>query len=83
MAKKKTRAPARSKPAQPASAFDLHDFLESAGMARKITKFPRSAVIFSQGDPADRRVLPPAGQRQALGAVAHRERGGGGDPGGR
>jgi CRP-like cAMP-binding protein len=40
------------RPAQPFPAFDLHTFLESAGIARKISKYRRSAVIFSQGDPA-------------------------------
>jgi CRP-like cAMP-binding protein len=38
--------------AQPLPAFDLHAFLDSAGIARKISKYSRSAVIFSQGDPA-------------------------------
>ena len=32
--------------------FDLQTFLDSAGAARTIRKYPRSAVIFSQGDPA-------------------------------
>jgi CRP-like cAMP-binding protein len=40
------------RPAQPLPAFDLHTFLDSAGIARKISKYRRSAVIFSQGDPA-------------------------------
>ena len=40
------------RPAQPLPAFDLHAFLDSAGIARKISKYRRSAVIFSQGDPA-------------------------------
>ena len=38
--------------AQPPPSFDLRTFLESAGVARRITKYPRSAVLFSQGDPA-------------------------------
>ena len=33
--------------------FDLQAFLDSAGVARTIRKYPRSAVIFSQGDAAD------------------------------
>ena len=41
-----------SRSAQPLPAFDLHTFLDSAGIARKISKYRRSAVIFSQGDPA-------------------------------
>ena len=40
------------RPAQPLPPFDLHKFLDSAGIARKISKYRRSAVIFSQGDPA-------------------------------
>ena len=40
------------RPAQPLPTFDLHAFLDSAGIARKISKYRRSAVIFSQGDPA-------------------------------
>ena len=47
MARKSARVPA-----QPLPPFDLRTFLDSAGIARKITKYSRSAVIFSQGDPA-------------------------------
>jgi CRP-like cAMP-binding protein len=38
--------------AQPLPVFELHSFLDSAGIARTITKYARSAVVFSQGDPA-------------------------------
>ena len=38
--------------AEPVQAFDLHVFLDSAGIARQITKYAASAVIFSQGNPA-------------------------------
>jgi CRP/FNR family cyclic AMP-dependent transcriptional regulator len=38
--------------AQPLPVFELHSFLDSAGIARAITKYARSAVVFSQGDPA-------------------------------
>jgi CRP/FNR family transcriptional regulator, cyclic AMP receptor protein len=38
--------------AQPLPVFELHSFLDSAGIARTITKYVRSAVVFSQGDPA-------------------------------
>jgi CRP/FNR family transcriptional regulator, cyclic AMP receptor protein len=34
------------------SSFDLKSFLDSAGAARTIRKYARSAIIFSQGDPA-------------------------------
>ena len=46
--------PRQSSPrrAQPLPTFDLHTFLDSSGIARKISKYRRSAVIFSQGDPA-------------------------------
>jgi CRP/FNR family transcriptional regulator, cyclic AMP receptor protein len=40
-------------PAPLLTPFDLRKFLDSAGTARTIRKFPRSAVIFSQGDPAN------------------------------
>ena len=33
--------------------FDLHGFLDSAGLSRTIAEYPKSAVIFSQGDVAD------------------------------
>jgi CRP-like cAMP-binding protein len=36
----------------PLLPFDLQTFLDSAGTARTVRKYPRSAVIFSQGDPA-------------------------------
>ena len=32
--------------------FDLQEFLDSAGLSRTIAKYSKSAVIFSQGDPA-------------------------------
>jgi CRP-like cAMP-binding protein len=48
MAKRKvTPTAARSVP-----AFDLRAFLDSAGTARKISKFSPRAVIFSQGEAA-------------------------------
>lgn len=34
------------------AAFDLDEFLESTGTARRVTKFAKSAVVFSQGDVA-------------------------------
>ena len=37
---------------QPIPPFELKKFLDSAGIKRRITKFARSAVVFSQGDPA-------------------------------
>ena len=45
----------RQRPASepsPLPPFDLKSFLDSAGAARTIRKYPRSAVIFSQGDHA-------------------------------
>jgi CRP/FNR family transcriptional regulator, cyclic AMP receptor protein len=33
-------------------AFDLRTFLDSAGAARRVAKYSRSAIVFSQGDPA-------------------------------
>ena len=46
---KKPQPPLRS---PTLSTFDLQTFLDSAGVARTIRKYPRSAVIFSQGDAA-------------------------------
>ena len=40
-------------PALPIPSFDLRAFLDSAGVARTIRKYERSAVIFSQGDAAN------------------------------
>ena len=36
-----------------AAAFDLQNFLDSAGVARKVVEFRRKHKIFSQGDVAD------------------------------
>ena len=47
--RKAARAPTKATPIPP---FELKKFLDSAGIKRKITKFARSAVVFSQGDPA-------------------------------
>ena len=46
--------PRKSAPSagQPPPAFDLRTFLDSAGTARRVAKYPRSAVVFSQGEPA-------------------------------
>jgi len=46
-------SPKRGVPARPSPDFDLHAFLDSAGIARKITKYARSVPIFSQGDAAN------------------------------
>jgi CRP/FNR family cyclic AMP-dependent transcriptional regulator len=48
MATKKTSSGAGKAP-----GFDLRVFLDSSGIARTVTKHARSAVVFSQGDPAD------------------------------
>lgn len=34
--------------------FSAQDFLDSAGLSRKLAKFARNETIFSQGDPADK-----------------------------
>jgi CRP-like cAMP-binding protein len=49
---KKSSATAQLKAVRPTPAFNLHEFLESAGLARRITKYPRGAAVFSQGDAA-------------------------------
>lgn len=45
-------APRRRRRVLPLPPFDLQAFLDSAGAARTIRKYARSAVIFSQGDQA-------------------------------
>jgi len=45
-ARKAAKAPRAS------TEFDLQDFLDSAGLARSITKYQKSGVVYSQGDPA-------------------------------
>src|ERR1051325_5735368 len=32
--------------------FNLEEFLDSAGLARTIAKFPKGGIVYSQGDPA-------------------------------
>ena len=41
-----------AKTAKASHGFDLQGFLDSEGLSRTIEKFPKSAVIFAQGDPA-------------------------------
>jgi CRP-like cAMP-binding protein len=36
----------------PVPLFDIHAFLDSAGVTRRIVRFARGAVVFSQGSPA-------------------------------
>ena len=38
--------------APPLDAFDLHEFLESAGIARQVTRYVESDVVFAQGEAA-------------------------------
>jgi CRP/FNR family cyclic AMP-dependent transcriptional regulator len=47
--------PAKSapRPPSPPAAFDLREFLDTAGIRRRIVKHPRSSVIYAQGTPAD------------------------------
>jgi CRP-like cAMP-binding protein len=52
MPTKQARTAASPIRAKPVPAFDLHAFLDSAGVARKVVTYARSAVLFSQGDPA-------------------------------
>src|SRR5688500_19817456 len=37
----------------PAAPFDLHTFLESAGLSRRNVRFKRDAPVFIQGSPAN------------------------------
>jgi CRP/FNR family cyclic AMP-dependent transcriptional regulator len=38
---------------RPKPTFDLHAFLDSAGISRRIVRYTRGAVIFAQGSPAN------------------------------
>jgi CRP-like cAMP-binding protein len=42
-----------AKATKPSTEFDLQDFLDSAGLARTIVRYPKSGVVYSQGDPAE------------------------------
>lgn len=57
MATKETAKPARRRlrpkvSPQPAAPFNLREFLDSAGIARTIVKYARSADVYTQGDVA-------------------------------
>src|SRR5882672_3975218 len=41
-----------TKAAKSSNEFDLQGFLDSEGLSRTIEKYSKSAIIFSQGDPA-------------------------------
>src|ERR1044071_1765867 len=36
------------------TAFDLHTFLDSAGLERTVVKYSKGDVVYSQGEPAER-----------------------------
>jgi CRP/FNR family cyclic AMP-dependent transcriptional regulator len=47
-------SPVRPVPVRPAQEpFDLRAFLDSGGVTRRIMRFARDAVVFTQGDPAN------------------------------
>ena len=50
MAKAKAR---RVQPRATLPSFDAEAFLASAGVARRVTAYPRGKVVFSQGQPSD------------------------------
>ena len=52
MATKKAPVAANPQVALPLAAFNLHEFLESAGVARRIAKYAPRVRVFSQGDAA-------------------------------
>jgi CRP/FNR family transcriptional regulator, cyclic AMP receptor protein len=41
------------KPAKSLRAFNAQEFLDSAGLSKKIVEFRRDEVVFTQGDPCD------------------------------
>ena len=46
-------AKSETRPPPAPAAFDLREFLDTAGIRRRIVKHPRSSVIYAQGTPAD------------------------------
>ena len=52
MATASNRLKSGGKLANGKDAFNAQDFLDSAGVARKVTEFKKREAIFSQGDPA-------------------------------
>ncbi len=52
MSTKVSKRPKAGSKTIPKAAFDVQNFLDSAGIARKVTEFARKTAIFSQGDPA-------------------------------
>ena len=46
-------AKSETRPPSAPAAFDLREFLDTAGIRRRIVKHPRSSVIYAQGTPAD------------------------------
>jgi CRP/FNR family transcriptional regulator, cyclic AMP receptor protein len=45
--------PAKQGAAKHADPFDVHAFLESAGVSRRVMRFPAGALLFAQGRPAN------------------------------
>jgi CRP/FNR family transcriptional regulator, cyclic AMP receptor protein len=45
------RKPASCRKANAQGAFDAQDFLDSAGVSRKVAEFKKKETVFSQGDP--------------------------------
>ena len=56
----KTRPSAARAAKQPAPAFDLHTFLDSAGIARKVTKYAKAAESLLKPSSAARAVASGA-----------------------
>ena len=52
MSTKVSKRPKAGSKTIPKAAFDVQNFLDSAGIARKVTEFAKKTAIFSQGDPA-------------------------------
>src|SRR5271167_3884978 len=53
------RTASRSKPKK---SFNAQDFLDSAGVARKIAEFRKNETIYSQGDPAKNVIYVQSGR---------------------
>ena len=60
-------------------AFNAKAFLDSSGLQKKIVRYGRDEIIFTQGDPCDDVLYIQDGRREAVGALEDRPGSGGRD----
>jgi hypothetical protein len=54
--------------------FDVHAFLDSAGVSRRIVRFARASVVFAQGARANSVFYIQQGRGEAVSLVPQRQR---------